>query len=78
MTSFGIGTDLTNDLGVPALNQVIKITECNGQPTAKISDTPGKSMCEDAAYSAYLRRVFGVQESEPLPAEVGSAKRGSL
>ena len=82
MTSFGIGTDLTNDLGVPALNQVIKITECNGQPTAKISDTPGKSMCEDAAYSAYLKRVFGVQESEPLPpkptAEVGSAKRGSL
>ncbi len=69
MTSFGIGTDLTNDLGVPALSQVVKMTICNGQPTAKISDSPGKGMCEDAGYMAYLRQVFAVKEKEPLPPE---------
>ncbi|MCQ4438567.1 hypothetical protein NO135_26520, partial [Clostridioides difficile] len=27
----------------------------NGQPVAKLSDSPGKSMCDDKAYLAYLR-----------------------
>jgi nicotinate phosphoribosyltransferase len=57
-TQFGIGTNLTNDLGFPALNIVIKMTRCNGRPVAKLSDAPGKTMCEDAAYMAYLRTVF--------------------
>jgi nicotinate phosphoribosyltransferase len=39
---FGIGTDLTNDLGVPALNIVMKATEVNGVETVKLSDNPGK------------------------------------
>lgn len=58
--AFGIGTHLTNDLGVPASSLVIKMTRCNGQPVAKLSDSPGKSMCEDAGYVAYLRQVFGI------------------
>ncbi|MBS7457767.1 nicotinate phosphoribosyltransferase [Coralloluteibacterium stylophorae] len=58
--AFGIGTHLTNDLGVPAPSLVIKMTRCNGQPVAKLSDSPGKSMCEDAGYVAYLRQVFGI------------------
>lgn len=43
-TSFGIGTHLTNDYGPdsPALNMVIKMTECNGVPVIKLSDAPGK------------------------------------
>ena len=63
-TSFGIGTNLTNDLGFEPLNIVIKMTECNGQPVAKVSDAPGKIVSTDARYLAYLRQVFGL---EPAP-----------
>jgi nicotinate phosphoribosyltransferase len=56
---FGIGTNLTNDFeGVKPLNIVIKMTECNGRPVAKISDTPGKTMCEDQKFIEYLRSVI--------------------
>ena len=57
-TQFGIGTNLTNDLGFPALNIVIKMTRCNGRPVAKLSDAPGKTMCDDDAYLTYLRKLF--------------------
>lgn len=57
-TSFGIGTNLTNDLGFPALNIVIKMTRCNGRPVAKVSDAPGKTMCDDTVFLNYLRQVF--------------------
>ena len=60
-TFFGIGTNLTNDMGVKALNIVIKMTSCNGSPVAKISDSPGKSMCKNEEYLAYLRQVFSVK-----------------
>ena len=59
-TSFGIGTNLTNDLGFVALNVVIKMTECNGQPVAKVSDAPGKTVSKDPGYLAYLRQVYGL------------------
>ncbi|QOY93009.1 nicotinate phosphoribosyltransferase [Massilia sp. UMI-21] len=55
---FGIGTKLTNDTPYQALNIVMKLTHCNGQPVAKLSDTPGKSMCTDQTFLAYLRQVF--------------------
>lgn len=58
--SFGIGTNLTNDLGVPPLSIVMKMVRCNGQPVAKLSDSPGKTMCDDPGYLAYLRQVFNV------------------
>jgi nicotinate phosphoribosyltransferase len=60
-TSFGIGTNLTNDLGYEAINIVLKMTECNGQPVAKVSDAPGKTISKDAGYLAYLRQVFGLE-----------------
>ncbi|MGO8673126.1 MAG: nicotinate phosphoribosyltransferase [Capsulimonadaceae bacterium] len=56
-TQFGIGTWLTNDLGFSPLNIVIKMTECDGQPVAKLSDSPGKEMCRDTEYLAYLRSL---------------------
>jgi nicotinate phosphoribosyltransferase len=59
--AFGVGTNLTNDLGYTPLQIVIKMVRCNGQPVAKLSDTPEKSMCDDPAYLAYLRQVFGIQ-----------------
>jgi len=61
-TSFGIGTNLTNDLGYEPLNIVIKMTECNGQPVAKVSDAPGKTVSKDPSYLAYLRQVYGIRE----------------
>lgn len=60
-TSYGIGTQLTCDIpGVEPTNMVIKMTSCNGQPVAKISDSPGKTMCRDEAFVTYLKHVFSV------------------
>ena len=64
LTSFGIGTNLTNDLGYEPVNIVIKMTECNGQPVAKVSDAPGKTVSKDPGYLAYLRQVFGLEKAE--------------
>ena len=58
--AFGIGTNLTNDLGYEPLQIVIKMIRCNGQPVAKLSDTPSKNMCDDEKYLAYLRQVFDI------------------
>lgn len=58
--AFGVGTNLTNDLGYQPLQIVMKMVRCNGQPVAKLSDSPGKNMCEDQAYLAYLRQVFDI------------------
>jgi nicotinate phosphoribosyltransferase len=60
-TSFGIGTNLSNDLGYEPINIVLKMTECNGQPVAKVSDAPGKTISKDPGYLAYLRQVFGLE-----------------
>jgi len=57
---FGIGTNLSNDVGHTPLNIVMKLTRCNGQPVAKLSDSPGKTLCEDETFLAYLRQVFGI------------------
>ena len=60
--AFGIGTNLTNDLGYEPLQIVIKMVRCNGQPVAKLSDTPSKNMCDDERYLAYLRQVFEIPQ----------------
>jgi nicotinate phosphoribosyltransferase len=65
--AFGIGTNLTNDLDDPPehepLQIVMKMIRCNGQPVAKLSDSPGKGMCDDEKYLAYLRQVFDIPAS---------------
>jgi len=40
---------------------VIEMVHCNGQPAAKLSDSPGKEMCDDPQYLVYLRQVFSPQ-----------------
>jgi nicotinate phosphoribosyltransferase len=60
MTGFGIGTNLTNDTGITPLNIVMKLVSCNGQPVAKLSDSPGKMLGTDETYLAYLRQVFSI------------------
>ena len=59
---FGIGTSLSNDVGLTPINIVMKLTHANGQPVAKISDSPGKTLCDDETYLAYLRQVFSIPE----------------
>lgn len=56
--AFGIGTYITNDTCVDPLNIVMKVTKCNGQDVAKISDTPGKGMCKNPDYVDYLQRTI--------------------
>ena len=56
--AFGIGTYLSNDTDVPALNIVMKTTACNGKDIAKISDAAGKGMCKNPEYVAYLQRAI--------------------
>lgn len=55
--TFGIGTHLTNDCGFIAPQIVIKLIEVNGEPVAKVPDSPGKQMCLD---ENYLRYIFDV------------------
>ena len=59
-TGFGIGTNLTNDVGYTPLNIVMKLVSANGQPVAKLSDSPGKNLCRDETFLAYLRQVFKI------------------
>jgi len=59
-TSFGIGTNITNDVGAKALSIVIKLVRVNGNPVAKISDEPQKAICEDPEFLSYLKKVYGV------------------
>ncbi len=56
--AFGIGTYISNDTCVPALNIVMKTTACNGMDVAKISDTSGKGMCKNPEYVEYLQRCI--------------------
>ncbi|MBA1241156.1 nicotinate phosphoribosyltransferase [Pseudomonas japonica] len=59
--SFGIGTNLTCDIdGVAPMSMVLKMTSCNGQPVAKISDEAAKTQCRDPNFVSYLRHVFKV------------------
>ena len=55
--SFGIGTFVTNDTEVEPLNIVLKLQYVNGQPVAKLSDVPGKTMCDDKEYLQYLNNA---------------------
>ena len=55
---FGIGTYISNDTDVEALNIVMKTSACNGFDVAKVSDAPGKAMCKSKEYLDYLKRCI--------------------
>jgi len=61
--TFGIGTNLTNDVGVPALDIVLKMVAANGQPVIKISDSPGKVISIDENRLNYIKDVFHIQDN---------------
>jgi nicotinate phosphoribosyltransferase len=59
--SFGIGTNLTNDIGIEPTNIVIKMVKCNGMPVAKISDNPIKSISSSLKYIEYLKEIYNIR-----------------
>ena len=65
-TSFGIGTYLSNDTCEKPLNIVIKLQYVNGHPVAKVSDTPGKAMCQDSEYLDYLKSAVAYRLREGI------------
>ena len=64
--SFGIGTYLSNDTCEEPLNIVIKLQYVNGHPVAKISDTPGKAMCQNDEYLIYLKNAVDYRVKEGI------------
>jgi nicotinate phosphoribosyltransferase len=59
-TGFGIGTNFGNDNGLTPPQIVIKMVECNGGPVAKVSNDPGKAMCEDVEHENWVKHVFHI------------------
>jgi len=63
--SFGVGTHLSNDVGVKPLNIVIKMTACRTHPnnpwlpTVKLSDSPGKHTGQKTDLALCVRTVCG-------------------
>ena len=55
--SYGWGTNLTNDCGVPNYSLVVKPVAANGRPLVKLSDNPGKSTGNPTEIRRY-RRIF--------------------
>jgi len=64
---FGCGTKVTNDTMIPALQIVMKMVSCNGLPVMKISDEPGKMMCEYPWFSDYMLNTFDIVQNCPSP-----------
>lgn len=53
---FGIGTHLMNDVGLAALDIVLKMTEVNGTAVIKYPDTPGKIVSTNEQRLNYLKK----------------------
>lgn len=68
--AIGQGTKMMNNLGRKALSMVMKVVETNGKPVVKLSDAPGKTMCENQEYIDYVKKVY---EYEPIPELAGHA-----
>jgi len=57
-TTFGIGTNLTNDVGIAPLSMVVKVVEAMGMPVAKLSDNTAKASGNPAEI-ARMTRITG-------------------
>ncbi|MDO8523323.1 MAG: nicotinate phosphoribosyltransferase [bacterium] len=57
-TTYGWGTNLTNDLGFSALSMVIKLVESCGHGTVKLSDNLAKAMGKPEDIERF-KRIFG-------------------
>ena len=55
--TFGLGTNLTNDVGFKPISIVIKALKANGRSTVKLSDNLAKAMGESKEVARYKRAV---------------------
>ncbi len=62
-TSFGWGTNLTNDLGLEPLSLVVKVIEANGCGAVKLSDNPVKAIGKPEDIERF-KRIFGYEWHE--------------
>lgn len=58
--SFGIGTNLTNDMGVTPLNIVMKLIALNGKPVIKLSDNIAKAI-GDMDMIKSVKNAYGIK-----------------
>jgi nicotinate phosphoribosyltransferase len=61
--TFGIGTDMTNDLGLSSAEIVVKASRVNGVSTVKLSDDPGKAMGHPDVVRRYQNAISAKQLS---------------
>ena len=61
--TFGWGTNLTNDLGFPALSLIVKLMESNGYGTVKLSDNLAKALGKPEDIERF-KRIFGYTGTE--------------
>lgn len=64
MCSFGIGTHLTNDVGVKPLNMVIKLIMIDGEHVIKLSEDHSKAVGDDKTIE-HVKWVVGIKDEEP-------------
>lgn len=58
---FCIGTRLTCNIpDINPLNIVLKLVKCNGKPVAKLSDSYGKTFCDDYNFVSFLKKKFNI------------------
>lgn len=55
--TFGIGTNLTNDLGLRPISIVVKTSKANGRSTVKLSDNLAKAMGDPEEVERYKQAV---------------------
>lgn len=60
---FGIGTNLTNDLGYTPLDMVVKMIHADHRSVIKITDSPGKTVCDDPEYLEKIKTLFNIKDS---------------
>lgn len=65
---FGWGTTLTNDMGLPTNNVVMKLTNADGKGTVKLSNNEGKETGSESDIERYKADVaYRTNTAPPLP-----------
>lgn len=70
--SFGIGTYLGATIcgtKKKPLSMVMKVVEVNGKPVTKLSDSNGKTLCQDEAYNDYVRQTYDYKSIDDMLVE---------
>ena len=48
---------------------VMKVVESNGRPATKLSDSKGKTLCQDEAYNEYVRKIYNYKSIDDMTVE---------